>query len=841
MLAFLLVITDVVAQNNRSNGSRPNLELTDAEVNQYWLRARALGYSLQQIPDLAKSQGFSDNHAQQLYRRIVRLERIASVSGNTGNFSYGVNQDSLATHQLKNRIFGMDVFNRAFLTSFSPDVTIATPETYVIGPGDLLSIVVYGTSQEYYSLEVTPQGTVVLPVLGPVSLSGLNIKAAKELLRARLSTIYAGLRGPNPSVSVDITLEQIRSIRINIVGEVERPGAYEVPSYSSVFNALYSAGGLTVNGTFRKVKVLRGGKVVSEIDLYKFLIFGESPSTQTLADDDIILVNPIETRIEIKGEVRRSGLFEVIEGENLGQLLKYAGGFTAEANRKNLLVERYNGLDQFARDYPVNPTWVFDFNDGDALTIRKSTSLDINRVQIEGAVQAPGIYQWVEGLTIDSLVSKAGGVLPNAFRKNITVFRFNQDFTSSALHINLDKDRNFELRKGDVVKIVTSLEVTETRFLQVSGEVNEPGIFPYYQGITVGDVLILSGGFKNSALNGVIEIARRTYENGVPTFQTIQINAPRSIRETDFDSLSFELQPLDHLFVRPAAAYQEDALVTVVGEVNHPGDFVITSSEVRVTDILERSGGFTNYAFVEGVALLRVVSEENVDKRSLKAEIDRLEVLRSLLLDDEDIFINSNNAEDLRILEERIEQLRSEYEQQYLTTEEGVVDLLAIDADAGVSFSSQSSGLSRRERRDRIGIDVQNILSNPQSSDNFVLLPGDILEIPRKKETVRIRGRVQYTTSTKYEENRKFKDYISQAGGFELNAKRSLAYVIYANGDAKKTKNFLFFKKWPEVRPGSQIVVPAGRVRQVFNPERVIALTSSLLTTFLVIDNLTSN
>ncbi len=830
--------------NRDRENDTPALELKDREVRQYWLKVQALGYSIDEVPALAKAQGFSDREAQRLYDRIVRLERLTSKSNRKDQtgllFSKELErqEDSIALIDLKQKIFGMDVFERAFLTSFARGQSVATPANYVIGPGDVLDILVYGTSQQYYKTKVSSAGTVVIQGIGPVTVSGLTIDAARNALFERLKTIYAGLTGRNPSIFLEITLSGIRSIRVNIIGEVERPGTYLIPAYSGIFNALYEAGGPTVTGTFREIKVFRGGQVIQDVDLYGFLIEGKNPMETNLQDEDIIMVGTFNKRIEIEGEVKRPGVFELKGDETLGKILRFAGELTPQANQSNLLVERYNGEDQFAEDIPLNRNATYDFENGDVLGIRAIRNFDISRVEIQGAIRIPGIYSWNDTLKLSSLIEKAGGAIPGAFSQSITVFRFNEDLTSIAINVNLNESPDFKLKKGDVINITSKKAITETRFLQISGEVNSTGVFPFYEGITLGDLIILAGGLQNSGYKGKIEIARRTYDGDSPSFELISLDGPSSLFENNIDDLKYELNPLDHVFVRAASGYQEDALVTVVGEVNHPGEYVITSSDLRIHDILERAGGFTDYAFFEGVALLRQRNTSNGEKQALKDQIDQLEKLRVKIIEEDQVFQNTSNEEDLGILDNRIVELRKEYEKKYLTTEEGIVELLTIDPNQGLAFSDAEIR-TRGSKRDRIGVDVESILADPENSeDNLVLLPGDVLEIPRHKEIVSIRGEVLYPTSVKFDEKKKFKDYISQAGGGDLKAKIGRSYIIYANGDAKRVKNFLFFRKWPETRPGSQIFVPGGKIRQVFNPERIIALTSSLLTTYLVLERI---
>ncbi len=812
--------------NQRGGQSGRNvdrLNLTDAEANQYWLRAQSLGYALEEIPDLARNQGFTDRQAVRLYQQIVRLQAVAASQGLTVPYTTPLEQDSVEVLRMKKRIFGMSVFDRAFLTSFIPNVAIATPKSYVLGPNDRVRIEIYGTSQRNYNLQIEEEGYVRIPQIGPVMVAGLDIEEATKKINENLSKIYRGMIGPNPTVFTNITLSEIRTIKVSIVGEVLRPGNYQIPAFSGVFNALYGAGGITVNGTFRKVKVYRDGIQQYSVDIYKFLVDGDDLSQYTLNEGDIIVVETYSKRIEVRGEVRRPGLFEISDGDSLDRILFYAGKFTANAFKESLLLERYNGEEQFVNDISMsNP--VLNLEDGDIITIRRSTDLFVEKLQVDGAVSRPGVYAWQQGITISQLIERSGGLVPGAIHNRISVYRFNDDLSSSSFTVDLENDPNTELEIGDVIKVPRKEEVIDTRYIQVSGEINNPGVFPFYEGSTVADAILLAGGVKNAAVNGQIEIARRTYENNIPTFEVIPITIPGNLSDSSLNLIEYQLEPLDHVFIRPAPGYQKGAIVSVQGEVQHPGDYVITSSDMRLSDLISRAGGFTNYAFAEGVALLRPVNGDN-DKDLLKERIDRLTELKKRINDPGSIYQSSTSTANLRVLNERIETLRMEYEKEYLLNEDGIRDFLALDVSGG------------RRGVDRIGIDVIDLQNNPGGPNDLVLLPGDILEIPRQQETVKIRGAVQYPTSTKFIRAKGFRSYISQAGGFSPTARPGRSYVIYANGDAKKVRQFIFFRKYPEIRPGSSIVVAGGRVRQPFNAERVLALTTSALTTYLFVQS----
>ena len=826
LLIFLLFFCffSVFSQkkNNNPGGLNNASELSDKEVENYWDQAQSQGYKLEDIPELAESQGFTPEEVDDLVRRIQLLEGNNNKRGRKGRGKgnkalLSIPEISEIEEEPESNIFGMAIFSGAVNTGFSPNLNMATPKSYILGPGDKISAQVYGATQATYRLKVSPQGSVNIPIVGPINVSGLSIDAATGLVKNRLSAIYGGITGPNPSIFLDIVLDEIRTIQIHVVGELQRPGSYEVPAYASSFNVIYVAGGPNENGTFRDVELYRAGNLISTIDLYDFLIYGKDLNDQNLEDGDILLVKPYSKRINVRGAVRRQDFFYEINGdETIGKLISWAGGLSPDASRNSLLHERYNGAEQFVKDLPFDMTMIHDFEDGDRLSVRKEKDLLVDRVQVNGAVAVPGIYEWQEGLTLGALIERAGNLIPSAFLSNGTVFRFNEDLSSTAFQVNLSEDADILLKSGDVVRISENFEVSQTQFVQVSGEVNGSGVFPFYEGITAGDMLLLAGGLKHSALKGKIEIARRTEKDGIPSIDVISLQTPNTSEE--LFTLNFKLKALDHVFVRAAAGYQPEAIVSIFGEVNHPGNYVLTSGNMKVRELLERAGGFNSYAFVDGIALIRASEPQSTDDLE-DEEIELLTALKRKMADTDDIYKNSNNENLRNALDLRIKTLKNKVK------------------DRKAANKSKRNG---RESNDRIGLDIQEILQNPDSPHNLVLLPGDIIDVPRKQDIVKIRGQVLYPTSTKFLDSENFKSYISNAGGYSRNAKPGLSYVIYANGDAARVKRFLFFRNYPEIKPGSEIVIPGGKLRQVFSPERLLGLASSLLTTYFLIDRISN-
>lgn len=830
LLLILVFISSLSAfPQNRNN---QNVQLTDEQVQQYWIRAQNLGYTVSEISELAKSQGFSERSARDLYVRIQRLERISSRGRSLTVDDGLIESDSAKKAQIREKLFGIEVFDRTIVSGFQAPIQLAVPQNYVIATGDVFNINVFGAASQRYVETVNPQGRLIIPIVGPIAVSGMTFSEAQSAIRKGLSSIYAGMVSSEPSVFVNISLENTSSRVINVVGEVERPGTYQVSGFSTVFNVLYQAGGITVDGTFRDVKLYRSGTLIASIDLYDFLVNGEVNSI-ALQDNDLIVVGTFLNRVEVNGEVKRPAIFELKSDDSVESLISYFGGFTANANRESLVIERkHNG--QWVSLSLNEKDSQFRFSDGDFLEVKGLALPRRNSVHVLGAVNSQGILDISELQTVQDAINEAGGLLPTALLQQATLFRIDSAFNQRAISLNLTtKDTSIQLMPSDVLQISSINNVYGYQFLYMGGEVNNVGVYPFHEGLNVGDLIRLSGGFRNSVVgNAKVEIARRTLDSvGNPSFRIFEFFITPNF-SVEQEGLIFPLQTLDQVFVRNGPGFQKDARVKVQGEVLYPGEYVIDSPEMRVSDLLERSGGFTDYAFLEGVSILRL-REESYEQADLKAEIDQLVELQNRISEQQEIgTIVSGDLEEL--LDQRIENLRDTYERQFLLTKDGVRDLLYINPNQDI-FSLD--GETRSGAMDRIGIEVSKLDKDGSSSDNLILLPGDVLFVPKRKETVRINGAVPYKTATKYRRGANLRSYVAAAGGFSQNASRRQTYVVYANGEAKRTRNFLFMHFYPEVKPGANIVIPGGRIRNRLTIDRLAGITGTLITTYLLVDN----
>ncbi len=815
--------------------------LSDQQVLQYYERAREEGYEIGQIKNYATSRGMAPDQADLLVERIRKLTDRRSSGAELGSVTSlrGVNSEDgfedfltgdeelMDLSPYERKLFGYKVFKNPDI-GFSPNFNMPTPENYILGPSDQILIEIYGTSQQSYSLIVSPDGKVSIPLIGPVSVGSLTINAARAKLRRSLSNLFQGLKGANPTVFMEMTLGNIRSIRVNVVGEVDKPGVYAVPSIASVFNVLYAAGGPTVRGTFRNISLYRGGNLVSNVDLYDFLTKGQLTGGGQLYDDDILVVSPYKKRVEVRGEVRIPGIFELKDDEDLERLLELTGGFTSRANTTSVTLERLTGEDQLIKDLKVEES-EYNLQDGDRILVRESVDPLVSKVQIEGAVFNPGPYGWSDSMNIESLIEKAGGLLPEAYTEYVTLFRKTNNLSTEAIALNLEEilnsDSPYELELGDLIVIPSDYQLTETPFIQVSGEVFNPGIIPYFQGMTVNDALLLSSGIRKSAYSGLVEVVSRP-ESSESDFEVSSYPVSDNPYPFESESLNVELEAFDHVFIRKNPRYQEPEVITIVGEVNAPGKYVLENRNVSISDMLERSGGVTEYGFTKGAYILRRKSPSLQDQARL--QIQQLRKLNDYL--ENDLAGGTLSEVERKALTSRIDGLTERYE-KYLRNQG------SISSDSLVRVNLDSLTLDQRFSYDKIAISLDEISGNNSGSvDDLILQDGDELVIPRRPQTVKISGEVLTTsTVTRYSETKSFSDYISDAGGVTREARKGRAYVMYPNGSAARTKGFLFFRNRPEIIPGSEIIVPGGRIRERFGIDRIFGLVSTTATTYFII------
>ena len=753
-----------------------------------WLAVPLSAQVSQDLIDKAKAAGMTDEQIRrEMNKRMgqsgteqaTRTASEAVVTDRTVTLSEGKEMPSLDAQREANRpvgdlsgtVFGREIFSNKNL-SFEPNLNVPTPKGYVLSAGDELLINVWGDSELNLKLKVSPEGTILIPNLGPVSVSGLTIETAENRIRQELGRIMSTLSGDTDGANtfVSVSLSQIRSIKVNIVGEVVAPGTYTLPSFASLFNALYAAGGVNEIGSLRGIKVYRNSKEVAKLDVYDYLLNGKYNTNIRLEENDMVIVSPYDQLAVVQGKVKRNRIFELKKGETLSQLLNMAGGFTGDAYKKDVRIKRkadsrYQIATVTEDKYPT-----FAMMDGDSLLVDSVIPFYENRLIVTGAVWRPGEYELNGAVhTVRQLVDQAVGLKGDEFTGRAQITRLNPDFTTTVIAVDIrgilsGTSPDIELKPEDQLNIPSLFDLREPYTIKVSGAVNYiDTVLPYRNNLTVEDAIMMAGGLKESAATVNVEVARRikdtkTYENTNRTAEVFNfaLNDNLGLISTDGKKSDtvFTLEPFDEVYVRFSPGYQEQQVVKVNGEITFSGDYVLAEKNSRLSDIISKAGGITPDAYVKGASLKRQLTED---------EMRRLETLLQL----------SSNKQ-----------------------------------------SRDSVALSLENIKDySVGIDLEKALANPGSAHDVVLRDGDALYIPQLQSTVKINGAVTYPNSVTYTKGMSVGDCLSQAGGYNDIA-RKYPIVIYMNGKVATTKKcFIFFKRYPKVEPGCEIVVPTKTQR----------------------------
>lgn len=829
--------------------------LSDAQIEQLVKRAESSGLNEQQLEAMALERGMPMSEVSKLRQRINSLKSGGSKSNNQGTSAASGKASSLRMVEgqteeidpfdslrrsdpyydltpVQKKIFGYKLFHNKKV-NFNPSLNIPTPPNYTLGAGDQLLIDVYGASQQSYDLTINPDGKILIPNVGSVQVGGSSVAAASSRIKSALTQIYSGLSVGN--TFVEIRLGNIKTVNVSLVGELNRPGTYALPSFASPINALFAAGGPNENGSFRHVQVYRDSRLLKEIDIYEFISKGELSSTLTLRDNDVIIVPPVRNRVEIIGPVRREGLFEVKPGETLIDLFQFAGGFGSDAYKERVTISRKTGRELKVEDVDQGNYSAFVPQDGDVLRIGMIQNRFENRVQVSGAVQRPGTFALAEGMGLKDLIQRAEGLREDAFLNRATLYRTKADFSMEIVGVDVQAIVNgqipdIQLRKEDLLLVPSVYDLKEEYYLKISGEVNRPGTFPYGERITVADLVLKAGGFKESATSSRIEIARRIKDDTSGKLaEIIIVDIDKELRLLG-DNANLELNPFDHVMVRRSPGFQRAQLVNVEGEAMYPGEFAIAHANERISDLLKRAGGLTPYAYPKGATLIRR-NEFFENKTDDEIKLENLEQIRELINKDsidwtasERVLMGSIDKKLLEkvVLEERnklVSDIRKESLMTLAESDETIKDLKIKDVEL-------------------IGLDLPGILANPYGPLDLILKEGDVLSIPKELQTVRMRGEVLFPTTARYDLTNRFGSYISKSGGFTDNARKSRSYVIYANGDVKRTNKFLLFNVYPKIEPGAEIIVPAKPDRQGLSAQAWIGIASSLATLALIVNQL---
>ena len=746
--------------------------MSDEDVMEYVKTGVKQGKTQKQLYQELLIKGVTKEQLLRIKEKYEQQQSEAkTIKGNADVDTQRVNpekRDDVASAQDDNKqqaapeggiqVFGRDIFRNSDLT-FEPSMNIATPTDYRLGPGDQVVIEVWGASEANITQKVTPDGYISIPDIGPVAVNGLTVQAASERIRGKLSKIYSGMKTANVDLStnVKVSLGQIRTIQVNIMGEVARPGTYALSSFSTVFHALYKAGGISELGSLRNIKVVRGGRTVATVDVYDYIINGRSHSDIRLQEGDVILASPYDALVLIQGKIKRPMYYEMKISESVLTLINYAGGFTNDAYSSAVTVERNNNKEKTICTVDDMNYGVFKVKDGDIVSIGAILDRYDNRVEIKGAVYRPGFYAMGNDIsTVRDLIQKADGLLDDAFTNRAVLHRENPDKTLEVISVNTKgilngTEPDILLQKNDILFIPSIYDLEAKGTLEIVGEVFSPGVFPYAANTKLEDLIIMAGGLTEAASTVRVDVTRRL-NDAKSTKKTKDISKTFSFSVKDGFVVEgepgFILEPYDQVFVRRSPGYSQKINVTINGEVEFEGNYALNVRNERLSDVIKQAGGLTEFAYLEGARLERQLTyEEYLQAKELMA------------------MITSNN---------KIE-------------------------------GNDSIVVPEVTRTYPVGIDLVEIMKNPHSEIDPVLQDGDVVIIPQLMTTVSVSGSVRKPNTVVYNPTMKLKDYISEAGGYAERARKSGTFILYPNGHIKELGKSASAK---EIIGGSKIIVP---------------------------------
>ena len=708
-------------------------------------------------------------------------ERKDELTEEDVDFVFDDNEESDYEEQLFNgkRVFGRDIFNKDNLT-FEPAMNIATPQNYVLGPGDNVKVDIYGASQASNVYTISPDGDITISGYGPVNVSGLTVSQAQARLRSPLGSRYS-------SSSIKMGLGQTRTITINVMGEVQAPGTYTLSAFASVFHALYMAGGVSEIGTLRNIKVYRNGRLVSSVDVYDYILNGKLTGNIRLADNDVIVVGPYDCMVEVTGNVKRPMYYEMKKTESVSSALKYAGGFTSDAYTKSLRVTRKNGNKMTVFNVGEFDMTSFKVSDGDIVSAETIITRYENMVEIKGAVFRPGMYQLGGDITtVGTLLKACEGVTEEAFTNRAVMHRMNTDRTLKVISVDVKgilagTTPDISLQNEDVLFIPTKSEMQNDRTLTIHGEVMYPGVYHYADNETLEDFILQAGGLKETASTVKVDVSRRIYNSKAISTDSIIAKTYSFALKEGFvidGEPGFILEPYDQVYVRRSPGYEEQQNVFVEGEVNFPGTYALSKRQTRLSDVIKAAGNPNHMAYIKGARLERHITDE----------------------------------ERMRMQE--------------------VIKMTKMQGGQGDSIDVNKIDFGDRYY---VGIQLDKAIENPGSDYDMILRDGDRIIVPQYINTVKISGDVLYPNTVLYKKGEKAKYYVNQAGGFGSNAKKSHTYIVHMNGTVNQ------MGKGDRPTPGCEIIVPTKPARDATKLTQYLAIgtsTASIATMIATIANL---
>ena len=789
-ILFLVFEKNGYSQNRADASTVDVNSLNDSQIQRIIKEIQTRGLTNEQAIEFAKAQGANQSQIDLLITRIQQLQMTiptkavqtatSKPSLNLPNSSYSSIKVPAKVSERTKKIFGYQLFNSDNLT-FEPGVNVPIPQSYILGVGDQLSINVWGASQMVYQPILDNNGAITIPDIGPVFLSGLSFEKAKSLIQNRLMTIYSGMSGDHPNTWSEVSMGTIHSIKINLLGELNAPGTYTLPATASAFNALYLSGGPNENGSFREIKLIRDGVTIKTIDIYDFLVNADPSSNIQLREQDILFVPNYKAHVEIDGEVKQAGIFEIKSGETMTDLIRFSGGFNGQAYTHSLSVERNTDREREIRTVENSDFSKFILQNGDDVMAAAILDRFNNRVSIEGAVLHPGSFELTRGMKLSDLIKKADGLREDAFLNRGLITRLKEDYSPENISFNvkevLDGSQDILIQKEDKVLISSISQLRELRTVNITGQVLKPQVFDFVDNMTLNDLILKAGGFREEADLAVVEVSRRlSYEEAAHVSEKInnvfQFTLNRDLKLSASDA-SFRLQPFDEVFVRRAPGYRDQGIFSIAGEVNYEGSFAINSKNERISDAIKRAGGLIPGAYLDGATLTRrnKLTDALIQKQKSLTESDS--TLKSLPEINEEFYI--------------------------------------------------------------VGIELDKIIANPGTYTDLFIQPGDKINIPRELQTIKVSGKVMNPLALTYHKHLKLREYINLAGGYSNEADKSRIYVLYPNGTMETTAGFIF-RRSPVIAPGSEIIVPKKRERPTNdNAVKWISIGSGLSTLSIAI------
>jgi len=767
--------------------------LSDNEIAKIKAQLQSNNVTIEQAEPMVLAKGMSAAEFSKLKTRLEATGMVIKKEGSTKEIFYNSKdsidairkQEKFVNKKIKDSInaliFGSELFDNPTL-NFEPNLKIATPVNYILGPGDELQVSVYGVQEFNASIPVTVEGKVNIQYVGQIPVSGMTIEAATQKIKMAIARVYRTVSSGQSQVGVSLT--RIRTIKVTIIGS-KQPGNYSISSLATVYNALFLGGGPGKNGSYRNIELLRNNKIFKNIDIYNFLVNGNQLDNVGLKDNDVIRIPAYTQRVTVEGQVKRPGIFEMKAGETFKDLLTFASGFNEFAYTASV-----NVLQKTSKDFKVKDIKASEYSSykplaGDVYRVSKILNRFENRIKIEGAVFRPDIYSFYEGMRISDLIAQADGLKEDAYTNRATIVRFKSDLTTEVANVNLSKalagdiDANISLKKEDIVTVYSILDFVEEYKITIDGEIKKPGIYDYHENLTLNDLLVQAGGLTGSASKRV-EVARMMKSDEIDDANPnrVQLFNLEITADNNEQIKNFEMKPFDVVNIRRMAVYEKPEMVTISGAVAYAGKYVLANKKEKIYDIIQRAGGLTSVANLDGVKIKRPIQAKQIE------------------------------------------------------------DLENVNLNLGKKDSIQNK-LTKKLKEDlkysTIPVEWRKIVKDPNDNTNVTLFPKDEIEVSFYNESVKVTGSVLLTSEIPYEKGNGFSYYIGAVGGVDAKGWKKKAYIIYPNGKAAVSSTFFFIRSYPKVLPGSQIVVPEKPDNKKMSTAELVSIGSVITSLALLI------